>query len=152
MRKLVLGPIGFCFLALNLLSACSGARPETREERETMAAKEEAAALAEATDECLDNEKLWNSWGDCNVKKAVFDQKGALTSCQKKFSLTQDPRDQIVMNVRVKTDGSVQWVKAASGRPRNLELEGCLTRALQRAKFAPPPQGKSPVVQIPFQR
>lgn len=135
----------FCYLfvlPLLALSACSS----TPERAEDAAPTEQQAA--DNTDKCLDNPELAKSWGDCNVKHVLFDEAGSLASCRKLAPKAK--AGALNFELQVKKDGSVKYARAkpSSKYPK---LEGCIVRVMKRLKFAAPPEGKEPVITVPYQ-
>lgn len=125
-------------LCLFLLAACAS-QPST---------EELAEEAAEATDACLANPKLASSWGECNVKKTIFDNSRAIGQCQQKHA--KPSKDPLMLKIRLKASGAVHNVQAEDGSPRNKALEGCLSREIAKLKFAAPPKGANPVIYFPF--
>jgi outer membrane biosynthesis protein TonB len=132
----------FYLLPFLALAACSSAP-----ERATEAPQTEQQA-ADNTDKCLDNPELARTWGDCNVKHVLFDESGSLSSCRKLAPKAKSGA--LTFELQVKKDGSVKYARAkpSSKYPK---LEGCIVRVMKRLKFAAPPEGKEPMITVPYQ-
>jgi hypothetical protein len=124
-------------LSILILASCSAAPVQDEETR-----------AAEATDQCLANPELSREWGECNVKKTLFDNKEAIAGCQQRFGKSGES---IMLQIRLRPDGRVRSVEAEEGRPRNRNLERCLFREISKLRFAAPPAGVKPVVYFPLQ-
>lgn len=133
-------------LALVLLAtACSSTPMKSEEEL----IEEEAAA---ATDACLKDPALARSWGECNVKRTIFDRMDQIGACQKKHGKPAKPGDvsgAMLLTIHLKQDGRVQNVKAEQSK--NKPLEACLGKEISKLKFASPPKGVKPVIYFPYQ-
>ena len=125
----------FLFLAM----ACSSTPTEQKTEEQA----------AEATDRCLANPELAKEWGECNVKTSLFAQKEGIGKCQSQFS--KNPSQTMMLKIRLKPDGSVRRVKAEEGGPKNRNLERCLSKVVEKIRFASPPKGVKPVIYFPTQ-
>lgn len=125
------------FLALIVLSACSSSEP-----------REEEAPAETSTDACLANPARAAEWGECNVKKTIYDNMDKLRACQSKGSTGGAT---LMLKIQVNPTGHVRRVRPESGGPRNRPLEACLKRVFTTVKFAPPPKGVKPVIYFPLQ-
>lgn len=129
-------------LPLVFLAACSSSTPE----RATDAPAEEKAAARE-TDECLDNPERARTWGDCNVKHALYAESAALAECRR---TNPSARGSVDFELKIHGDGTVRNAKAV-GRAQKTKLVACLTRVMKTLQFAPTPKGKSSKITIPYQ-
>lgn len=129
----------FAFL---FLAACSST-PSTER------ADEEAA---EATDACLADPRLAESWGECNVKATIFSHMEQIRSCQQRFAKGPAPKEALILKIRLRPNGKVRDVFAEEGGPRNRALEACLSQEISKLRFAAPPKGVKPVIYFPFQQ
>ncbi|MGZ3694861.1 MAG: hypothetical protein ACXWQO_11840 [Bdellovibrionota bacterium] len=134
MRSLSLALISFF-----ILTACSGSAPQ----------KEEAPAEP-TTDACLADSNLAAEWGECNVKKTIFENMNGLRACQTKHVATASAGTTMMLKIKLRPNGKVQHVRPEAGGVRNRPLEGCLSKVFAKVKFAAPPQGVKPVIYFPL--
>ena len=129
-------------LPLVFLAACSSSTPDRAVDSP---AAEKAAASN--TDKCLDNPDLSRTWGECNVKQALYSQSAAFAKCRK-----ADPEAKGIVNfeLKVKADGHVKNAKAVNGE-KNGKLVACLARAMKKLQFAATPKGKDATITVPYQ-
>lgn len=130
-------PVFLLSLTLAMLTACSA--PET---------KEEAAPADNSTDACLANPARAMEWGECNVKKTIYDNMSKLQACQSKGTTGGAA---LMLKIQVTPTGHVRRVRPESGGPRNRPLESCLKQAFASVRFAAPPKGVKPVIYFPLQ-
>ena len=128
------------WFAVLLLAACSS----TPERAEHSAPEEKKAASQ--TDQCLDNPDLARSWGDCNVKQTVFLASTDLAACRK---ASPAAKGTLNLELRIKGDGFVKSAKAVSG-PKG-KLSACVAKVMKKLRFAPPPNGKTAKINVPYQ-
>lgn len=132
----------FLFLALGLtlsFAACSSS-PSGPDIDETENA-------APSTDECLAKPALAETWGECNVKKALFNRAEQIQSCHQKSKMRAGGT--LMLKITVRPNGRVRSVRPEEGGPRNKALEKCLGKALSDLRFARPPEGVKPVIYFP---
>lgn len=124
-----------------LLASCSSTpqRAKGSPDEEKHAAKE--------TDECLDNPELAKSWGDCNVKHTLYLAAGPFAECRERHPLA---RGTVSFELAVKGDGSVRNAKARDAR-QSPKLVRCLSGAMRKLRFAPPPGGREAKITVPYQ-
>ena len=128
--------------SLFLFAACASA-PATVERDEKQAA---------ATDACLANPALAKRWGECNVKRVIYDHAKELGACQAQNGAEAKEGDTLMLKIRLRPDGKVRDVRAdPSVRSPNRALEACLARTIVRLQFAAPPKGVKPVIYFPYQ-
>lgn len=131
-------------LLLLILAACSGTQDE-------ILTDSEAEAEARATQECLENPELSREWGECNVKKTIYNRMPRIRNCyQKQASAKYDFRGDLILKIRVFPSGKVREVKVEEGSLKNKMLSSCLVREISRLRFAKPPKGINPVIYFPF--
>lgn len=135
MRTLALALAAFSLL---LLTSCSGS--ETRQEE----------AAAASTDACLADSNLSQEWGECNVKRTIYDNLEKLRSCQDKHVTKSSAGTTMMLKISLRNNGKVKNVRPEQGSVRNRPLESCLSKAFARVKFAAPPQGVKPVIYFPL--
>lgn len=129
-------------LSLLFLAACAS-QPSVQEQEE---------AAAKATDECLADSALAKEWGECNVKRTIYDRMEAIGACQRKFQKGSAKGDTLMLKIRVRPNGSVRDVRADENvRPVNKPLEACLAKEIGKLKFAAPPKGVKPIIYFPYQ-
>ncbi len=129
--------LALLFLSFLLIS-CASSSPEV----------EDSERLAEATDSCLADPQLAKAWGDCNVKTTIYDRMDVIMACQTQHG--SGKRDSIQFEIEVNAKGGVKKVGATNNLNKNLPLESCLKKEIEKMKFAAPPKGVKPVIQFPY--
>ncbi|MGE3260486.1 MAG: AgmX/PglI C-terminal domain-containing protein [Bacteriovoracia bacterium] len=121
-------------LSLFFLTACAGSKSSND-------------AQEPSTDECLSNSAAGDAWGECNVKKTIYQNMDKLVACQEK---NPTKGGTMMLKISLKTNGVVKKVRPEAGTVRNRPLEACLSKAFARVKFAAPPEGVKPVIYFPL--
>ena len=126
------------------LSACSHSS-------DRVVSEQEEKSEQDATQECLKHPEQAKSWGDCNVKKTIFDRLPKIRRCyEKTFKEDYNYDGNIVLKILLQTNGKVKNVTVDEGSLRNKMLSGCLVKEIGKLKFAKPPGGITPVIYYPF--
>lgn len=133
MRALLLA-----ILAFFVFTACSGHKVENE------------APAEPSTDACLSDSNLSQEWGECNVKRTIFDNMDSLRACQTKHVATASSGGTMMLKITLRNSGKVKNVRPEAGGVRNRPLEGCLSKAFAKVKFAAPPKGVKPVIYFPL--
>lgn len=94
---------------------------------------------------CLENPALAKKWGECNVKKTIYDRRKKLDACVK---YTKQPQESI-LKIKLFANGKVQNVvfEDSLGEKKSAK---CLKREFLKMKFAPPPSGVNPTIMYPL--
>ena len=134
MRKLL--------LLVLFLAACSS-------QKDQILTEEEQNENEQKTINCFHNPELWGVWGECNVRKTIYDRLPKVRGCyekQKNYTYEGD----ILLKIHVRTNGRVREIQIAEGSLKNKMLSTCLLTELQKARFAKPPKNITPIVYFPF--
>jgi hypothetical protein len=134
MRSLLLGVLAFL-----IFTACAGKKTDNTE-----------ATAEPSTDACLANSNLAAEWGECNVKRTIFDNMEALRSCQSKHVASSSNGATMMLKISLLASGKVKKVRPEAGGIRNRPLESCLSKAFANVKFAAPPLGVKPIIYFPL--
>lgn len=126
--------ISLLLSTLLIFTACASSPPP--------AEKEEAGSI----DNCLAHPELADAWGECNVKKTIYDNLPRIRSCVE----NSKSKGTMMLKISLKPNGAVKSLRPEAGGPRNKLLEKCLSRAFNRVKFATPPAGVKPVIYFPL--
>lgn len=101
-----------------------------------------------STDVCLADSNLSQEWGECNVKKTIYDNMDALRGCQAQAKANAGKT--MMLKIRLRPNGAVRSVRPEAGSVRNRPLETCLKNAFAKVQFAAPPKGVKPVIYFPL--
>lgn len=126
-----------------LLVACSSTKDEILTE-------EQEEAQAAATEECLEHPELAKGWGECNIKRTIFDRIPQIRACYEKGSKNFDFHGDLILKIRVRPTGKVRDVKVEEASLKNKMLSSCLVKEIGKLQFAKPPKGINPVIFYPF--
>ena len=120
------------------LAACSGSQP---------AVEEESHEASQSIDTCLSQPELANSWGECNVKKTIYDNLGKVRTCHAK---NRAVKGTAMLKFRLRPNGQVRSLHLDQGGTRDKKLAACLSQAFSKVRFAPPPKGVKPTIFFPL--
>lgn len=96
---------------------------------------------------CLENPEMAKDWGECNVKKTIYDAKEKITSCTKSSKLNRET----VLKIKLHNNGRVKEVLLEDALEKNKKISQCLHREISKLKFAPAPQGVKPIIMYPIE-
>ncbi len=125
------------------LAACSTTKDD-------ILTDDQEEAQAAATEECLNNPELAKSWGECNIKRTIFQRLPKIRSCYEKEGKKADYHGDLILKIRVRPTGFVRDVKVEEASLKNKMLSSCLVKEISKLQFAKPPKGINPVIFYPF--
>ena len=132
------------FLFPCLLFACSSSSDQ-------IIANQEQKQEHQATETCLNSPEQWKAWGECNVKKTIFDQLPKIQTCYEAGEGQEnDVKGDLILEIHLRPSGWVRKVEIREGSLKNPLLSGCLIKEIGKLKFAKPPKDSKPVIHFPF--
>lgn len=117
------------------LSACAG-KTETEAEEPMVGAET-----------CLENPEMAKEWGECNVKKTIYDAKDKISSCTKTSKLNRET----VLKIKLHNNGRVKELLLEDSVEKNKKVAQCLHKEISKLRFAPAPQGVKPIIMYPIE-
>lgn len=131
-------------LALLIFVACSS-------QKDNILTHEEQDANTAKTKNCLEHPELAAAWGECNVRKVIYEKVPKIRACyEKEKDKNYDKSGDLLLKIHVRSNGRVRDVQIAEGSLKNKMIAGCLLKELQKARFARPPVNLQPVIYFPF--
>lgn len=127
------------FALVFALLSCSSQKEISEEEK-----------LAMATDACLEDIEASATWGECNVKRTIYDRAEELQQCEDLAGKLKKQDRPMVLQIHVRPNGKVKQVKADPNGFQNPPLEACLAKEISKLRFAAPPKGAKPVINFPY--
>lgn len=119
-----------------LLFSCAGSKPESEEE----------TVPGIGAEACLEKPELAKAWGECNVKKTIYDRRVQIASCVKE----NKGKKESVLNLKLQPDGKVKEVEFEESAKYKRAVP-CLKKEFSKLKFAAPPKGVNPVIMYPME-